>query len=86
MEINLKPCPFCGFQVDKYGLDDVLYPNGICWRPFDENENEYFSARNRQEGDNWCWEIVCNTLMGGCGAEMHGDSKEKVIEQWNRRV
>lgn len=85
-DIQLKPCPFCGFQVDRYGLDDVLYPNGTFWRPHDEMERKYVGFRDQLPTDHACYNIICNKLMGGCGAEMHGDSVEEVVDKWNARV
>ena len=88
--ISLKPCPFCGFQVDRYGLDDVFYPSGLFWRGCDEDEfginRQYFSSKERISGDNTCYNIICNETMGGCGASVEGDTIEETAEKWNRRT
>jgi len=82
---QLKPCPFCGFNFSK-DLVDILYPSGIYWRENSEIGGEYIGFKDMLPTDHTCWKIVCNGTMGGCGAEIHGDSKEEVIEKWNTRI
>lgn len=84
--IQLKPCPFCGFQVDRYGLIDVLYPTGVYWRQHDEMDREYVGFKERRMDDKPCYQLLCNVTMGGCGAEMHGDTIEDVVDKWNTRI
>lgn len=82
---DLTPCPFCGWAPSPDDdLIDVVYPSGTMWRQ-KGNFRTYHSYSERQEGDQFCWNVVCNESMGGCGAEMYGDSKEEAISKWNRR-
>lgn len=81
---ELKPCPFCGHQLDVED-GDTLYPSGLYWRVTDDITH-YIRLKERQEGDQPCWKIVCNTSAGGCDVEMHADTEEELIEKWNRRV
>lgn len=83
MKINLlEPCPFCGTIPD---LDnpDTLYPSGVGWKHVD-NHIEYCSALEVPP-DQWCYSIHCVQTSGGCGAEMHGDSKQDTINRWSKR-
>ena len=82
--MELLPCPFCGHAVPD-DLTDTLYPSGIYWRPL-KGYRQYVSHRDRKPDDRQCWQIVCNTIYGGCSAEMHADSKEEVVSKWNTRA
>jgi hypothetical protein len=44
------------------------------------------SDLDAEEGDGICYEMHCSVQAGGCGAEMHGDSKEEVLSKWNTRA
>lgn len=83
----LKPCPFCGKVLDLDDLD-TLYPTGIYWYPDGDYHVYYLNQRYDHVGNqgNPCYILLCNVLSGGCGAEMHGDGKQEVIDKWNRRV
>ena len=81
---KLLPCPFCGWTADPTDLIDVVYPSGTMWREVG-GYRTYLHYQDRQEGDNFCFVVVCNQSMGGCSAEIHGDSKEEAIAKWNRR-
>lgn len=88
--MNAKPCPFCGMKCN---LDiDTLYPSGIGWLEdiWDGEGNafrHYVSIHKRElPKEQWCYQIVCNKSYGGCGAIMHGDSKQEVINKWNKRT
>ena len=80
---EVKPCPFCGFQVDANDRD-TLYPSGPKWR--DESIGRVYMNARSTEYDGECFQLICNTLYGGCGAEMNGDSIEEVLEKWGRRT
>jgi hypothetical protein len=82
--IKLKPCPFCSKVLDPDN-PDTIYPSGIYWRET-EYGRCYVSHKERLETDGKCMQIVCNESQCGCGAEMHGDSVEEVVDKWNRRA
>lgn len=87
----LKPCPFCGLQSHQE-WDDTMYPSGVGWRedtgviddvtPF----RHYLGTDQRHRWQGKCYEINCAIQYGGCGANISADSKEEVIEKWNRRI
>lgn len=81
---KLLPCPFCGWSSDPDDLEDVVYPSGTMWREVG-GRRTYFSYKERQDGDNFCFVVVCNESMGGCGAEIFGDSEQEAVNKWNRR-
>ena len=60
---RVKPCPFCGVQMEDSDADDYLHP--------------------MREG---FWSINCLEIAGGCGVQMIGDTRQEVIQKWNRRV
>ena len=84
-----KNCPFCGM---KNNLDiDTLYPSGIGWKEDDLGDGttfrHYVSIYSEDlPREQWCYKVVCNDSYGGCGATMHGDSIEEVINKWNKRA
>jgi hypothetical protein len=67
---------------------DTCYPTGTGWKIFKNGEDEMRSYHNFRDvpKEQWCYSLHCLPHAGGCGAEMHGDSKEEVIENWNRRT
>lgn len=84
--MTLRDCPFCGKAPD-LSDPDTLYPSGICWR--DEVElgcRVYFGLHDAQPGDGQCATLHCTKQTGGCGAEMHADSRDETIAAWNRRT
>lgn len=84
----LRECPFCGMRPPK-DLIDTLYPSGTGWKTLTLSDGESFRTYHRHdEGglEGQCYQIWCNTTYGGCGAEMHGDSVEEVVEKWNTRA
>lgn len=84
--MNAKPCPFCGAKINADDID-TLYPSGIGWIDADEGYRHYVSIHEQPlPKDQWCYKIICQEHYGGCGAEIHGDSKEEAVEKWNRRV
>ena len=95
LDEHLLPCPFCGKDLNSKSyytdINEILHPSGTVWRTiFDDGDStpiiEYDFYKNREESDNLCYQINCPEIYGGCGAEMHGDSKDEVIAKWNTRV
>lgn len=84
----MKPCPFCGKRMDETDVDTV-YPSGFGWIDhWEENYDyrEYVSVLSVPlPKEQWCYQVVCQTHQGGCGAQISGDSKIEAIENWNRR-
>lgn len=84
--LEALPCPFCGKAADMED-PDTLHPSGSGWRDDEvEGFRTYHGHKDRLATDNRCWEMNCPTPSGGCGAEMHGDSREEAIAKWNRRA
>lgn len=82
-KLTLKPCPFCGHEVD-LEEPDTLYPSGTVWR-YRGDYKTYHTWAERKEGDEVCWSMNCPTTAGGCGAEITGDSREETIAAWEHR-
>jgi hypothetical protein len=82
---TLLPCPFCGTELNIKNEEDIIYPDGIGWKDHDNGMRSYhkFIEVPHQQ---WCWGIYCSVIFGGCGAEMHGDSREEVVLKWNTRT
>ena len=78
----LLPCPFCGHVTED--LRDGLHPSGTRWRE-DNGFRHYISRKDPREHHGRCWEMNCLKHEGGCGANITADSREEVIEAWNRR-
>lgn len=81
--MNLKPCPFCGNEVDLED-DDTLHPSGVGWKPRGDIGRSYHSFREVPL-EQWCYTMHCPTTSGGCGAEISGDSRQEAIDKWNKR-
>jgi hypothetical protein len=79
-----KPCPFCGHKVD-LEEPDTVHPSGLYYRVSDGIKH-YVRFSDRKEGDSPCWVMNCGEIAGGCGVEIHGDSKEEVLGKWDRRT
>lgn len=86
--IQLNDCPFCGFVFpdDPDDLLDVVYRTGTVWRKAKYGRTYHASADFPGAVDGYCWKVLCNESMGGCGVEMHGDSQQEVIDKWNTRA
>lgn len=86
--MDIKPCPFCGHTpLDEM---DFLHPIGTGWRddPIGDNDTmmRHYMRMNDPRGvHGQVWEMNCLEHEGGCGASMHGDSREEVVAKWNRR-
>lgn len=85
MQVEMKPCPFCGMKVD---LDepDTLYPNGNGWIHNEVIEKKVYVSFREVPKEQWCYTMHCPETTGGCGVEISGDSKEEAIAAWNKRV
>jgi len=83
-KVGALPCPFCGKAVD-LGDPDTLYPDGFGWKDDDELGFRTYHKYNEVPKDQWCWGMNCPTNSGGCGAEIHGDSKQEALDAWNKR-
>ena len=78
----MKDCPFCGCHVD-FDDPDTLHPSGVFWRDTEHGRLYYgWSECDFEDRENKCYQLNCL----GCGCEMHGDSKDEVIEKWEKRV
>lgn len=80
----MKPCPFCGKKINLED-HDTFYPTGIGWKDIGGGFRSYHSVEE-VPSEQWCYKIVCAVTSGGCDAEISGDSKNDVIQKWNRRV
>lgn len=85
MESKLKPCPCCGLQSHQ-DWDDTMYPSGLGWIEHEDSFREYLGYDEREDWQGMCYRIICAETYGGCGVSITGDSKEDVIDKWNRRV
>jgi len=70
--ITLLPCPFCGHDLNTQDIEDTIYPTSSY---IDEDGMEKY-----------IYNIVCQVSAGGCDASILGDSVEKCITKWNKRV
>lgn len=83
--MEYKPCPFCG-KVPDMEDGDTLYPNATAWIYDAELEcNVYVSFREAPK-EQWCYSFHCPTVSGGCGCEVHGNTKEDAVARWNTRA
>ena len=87
MNQELKACPFCGMQSELH-WEDTLHPSRTAWREV-EWDGELTRLYLWTDDPEWyhgrCYDIHCAVVYGGCGVTMTADSKEAVIEKWNRR-
>jgi hypothetical protein len=82
---TVKNCPFCGRVIDITDLD-TLYPDGVGWQYDDATGSTSYCDFREVDDAFWCYVLVCNPALGGCGAEMHADTRSQVIERWNCRA
>lgn len=86
MNADLLPCPFCGYKPPK-DLSDTLYPSGI-YRRFEPEIGftSFIGRRDRLPTDEPCWAMHCTENMGGCGAQINGNTRDEAIAAWNTRA
>lgn len=78
-------CPFCNKPV---ALDDpdTLYPSGIGWKFDDDLQRRTYHNFREVPPEQWCYTLHCVGQAGGCGAEMHADTKADALAKWNKRA
>lgn len=81
---NSLPCPFCGKKVDPSD-SDTLYPTGTVYRDID-GIRRYFKWKDRLPTDGIVWGMNCPESSGGCGVELHADTRQKALDKWNQRT
>ncbi|MFZ2524441.1 MAG: hypothetical protein WAW87_03910 [Candidatus Ferrigenium altingense] len=84
-KVSPPPCPFCGMPVDLED-QDTLYPSGTGWKFDDELQMRTYHRMADVSPEQWCYGMHCPEPAGGCGAEIHGDSKEEALEKWSKRA
>ena len=86
-KIQLSDCPFCGFVFpdDPDYLMDIVYRTGTVWRKSKYGRTYHSLKDSPGHIDGYCWEVVCNESMGGCGVTMFADSQQETIDKWNTR-
>jgi hypothetical protein len=67
-----------------YDEPGVFHLSGTGWK---DNNGRFRSYHRFREvpSEQWCYEVNCDTTIGGCGASISGDSKLEAIDAWNRR-
>ena len=80
--MELLNCPFCGSELDIED-SDTFHASTVGWK----NRGEYREYVNFREvpKDQWCHEVHCCTIYGGCGASITADSRQEAIDKWNTR-
>ena len=82
--VRALPCPFCGMNADLDG-EDTIYPTGTGWRFNEELQIRTYHRALEVPKEQWCWGMHCPETYGGCGASIHGDSKDEALAKWNTR-
>ena len=82
--VRALPCPFCGMNADLDG-EDTIYPTGTGWRFNEELQIRTYHRALEVPEEQWCWGMHCPETYGGCGASIHGDSKDEALAKWNTR-
>jgi len=86
VDVNVSPlaCPFCGKPVDLED-NDTLYPSGTGWIFDEEIQMRTYHRYTKTPKEQWCYTMHCPVQAGGCGAEMHGDTRGDALSKWNKR-
>ena len=82
--VRALPCPFCGMNADLDG-EDTIYPTGTGWWFNEELQIRTYHRALEVPKEQWCWGMHCPETYGGCGARIHGDSKDEALAKWNTR-
>lgn len=82
--LEAMPCPFCG-RASNIHDSETLFPTGARWRETDIGRI-YHRQLDGKDSDGWVWGMHCPESYGGCGAEIHGDTKDEALAKWNRRA
>lgn len=87
VDVNVSPlpCPFCGRDVDMED-QDTLYPSGTGWMFNEELQMRTYHRMHEVPKGQWCYVMHCPVQSGGCGAEMHGDTRSDALNKWNTRA
>ena len=88
--MQLSDCPFCGNELDCED-SDTLHKSTTAWRedpygPPGQTLRHYVRYNDPRGIHGRCYEVHCNTIYGGCGAQISGDSLEETILKWNTRT
>lgn len=83
--VSPLPCPFCGKQVDLED-HDTLYPSGTGWLFDEELQMRTYHRYTATPQEQWCYTMHCPVQAGGCGAEMHGDTRSEALAKWDKRA
>ena len=83
--VSPLPCPFCGKPADLED-EDTLYPSGSGWLFDEELQMRTYHRYVLTPKEQWCYTMHCPVQAGGCGAEMHGDTKADTLDKWNKRA
>lgn len=63
---------------------DTFYLSGTVWIDTLHGRS-YFRYSENKPFQGMCYNIVCNTIYGGCGASLSGDTQEETVAAWNKR-
>jgi hypothetical protein len=74
-EVGLTKIPFVVRE-----LMNILKPCPFCGFVFPEDLIDCIYPRS------FGWRAGCNESMGGCTAEVLGETEEEAIQNWNKRI
>lgn len=52
----------------------------------DLNSDDIMDTVYPTDRERTSWQVVCQTLAGGCGATVYGETEEEAMDNWNRRT